>query len=46
MDDHYYFEKSIFLSSGWLCVYIISGQIIIFHLPELKPFGDDLPYEP
>ena len=31
MDDHYYFEKSIFLSSGWLCVYIISGQIIIFH---------------
>ena len=24
----------------------ISGQIIIFHQPELRPFGDNFPYYP
>ena len=25
-------------------VHVLSGQIIIFHKPELRPFGDHFPY--
>ena len=36
----------MFIYIRYIILLYIYGKIIIFHSPELGPFGDDSPYEP
>ena len=39
-----YYIYIIYIFLYYIYIYYISGQIIIIHKPEIRPFGNDSPY--